>query len=121
MSVLWFVLIVPGVVAAYILILRPLLHAVPTFKQFYDEADGSWAKAWAVCGKSATVLWSYLLAALSVLWSILDPLAQTLGEPDLKSQIIDALKDHPQWGGYFLMSVSAITIAVRLRTIRKAQ
>jgi uncharacterized membrane protein YuzA (DUF378 family) len=76
---------------------------------------------WAVCGKSATILWSYLLSALAGLWSILDPLAQILGEPDLKAQIIDALKDHPQLVGYFLMGIAGVTVAARVRSIRKEQ
>ena len=108
--------IAPGVVAAYLMV-RPALHALPAFKHFYDEADTFWGKAWAVCGKSATMLWSYLLSALAGVWTVLDPLAQLFGDPELKAQIIDALKDHPQWAGYFLMGVSAITIIARMRSI----
>jgi hypothetical protein len=121
MNALWFILIAPGVVCAYLLLVRPVLAALPAFKSFFDEADTFWGKVWAVCGKSATVAWSYFLALLGAVGSMVDQLAQALGEPDLKVQIVDALKDHPQYAGYFLMGVSAVTIAARLRTIRKGQ
>jgi hypothetical protein len=106
-----------GEAGDYPLFVRPALHAVPAFKHFFDEADTFWGKVWAMCGKSATVAWGYLLGVLGVVGSLLDPLAQVLGEPNLKAQIVDALKDHPQWGGYFLIGLSAVTIAARMRTV----
>ncbi|MCA6108087.1 hypothetical protein [Bradyrhizobium cenepequi] len=113
----WFLLSC-GLAAAY-LIVRPAFHAIPAFKAFYDDADTFWRKAWAVCGKSATVLWGYVLSFLAAVWSILDPLAQLFGAPDIKQQILELLKDHPQYASYFLIGVSVVTIAARMRSIRK--
>jgi hypothetical protein len=103
---------------AYSFILRPVLHAMPAFKSFYDEADTFWGKVWAVCGKSATVAWSYFLGAIGAVWQMLDPIAQALGDPDLKAQIMDALKDHPQILSGLLIGIAFITIRARVRSIK---
>jgi hypothetical protein len=60
---LW-LLILPGLVVAYALFLRPLLRAMPALKTFYSEADGFWAKVWVVTGKSLTMAWGYLLMGI---------------------------------------------------------
>jgi hypothetical protein len=118
----WFLisLIGPGLACAYFFFLRPVLEAVPAFKKFYTDADGFWSKVWAVCGKSATMAWSYILAGVGVAVQALDPIASTLGDPDLKAQITGALQADPKILGYFAIAVSAITIAARLRSIKTA-
>lgn len=110
-------LIVPGLLAAYFMIARPLLKRIPSFEVFYDEADSFWAKVWALSGNSLTMLWGYLLAAVGTAFEVVDLLASALGDPDLniKQQVIDALKDHPSIAGWALMGISAITILARLR------
>lgn len=117
---MWMLLIVPGAICAYAFVLRPVLAAMPQFKKFYAEADGFWAKVWAVCGKSATMAWSYLLAGIGVLVQFIDPLAAALGDPDLHNQVTNALASDPKILGYFAMAVAAITLASRLRTIGKS-
>jgi hypothetical protein len=107
----WF-LILPGLLAAYFLFFRSILKAIPALKGFYAEADGFWAKVWAVCGKSVTMVWGYFLAAIGALSS-------ALGDPSIMAQITGALKEHPEYLGYVLMGVSAVTIATRLRSIGK--
>ena len=114
----WLLLIVPGVLAAYVLFVRPVLKALPELKAFYAEADGFWAKVWVIC-RSVTNVWAALLTGLGGLWQYLDPVATALGEPDLKQQILDLLKDHPSIVGYVLMVISGITLAARLRSIGK--
>lgn len=107
----WF-LILPGLFAAYFLFFRSILKAIPALKGFYSEADGFWAKVWAVCGKSVTMVWGYSLAALGAL-------SAAVGDPAIMAQIGSFLKNHPEALGYVMMAVSAITIASRLRSIGK--
>lgn len=113
-------LILPGLLAAYFIFLRPVLRAIPALKQFYDNADGFWAKVSAIGGHSASVAWGLFLSLVGTVFQWLDPIASALGEPDLKQQIIDALKDNPSYLADALMVISAVTIAARLRSIAKA-
>jgi len=117
MIIFWLILIVPGVVCAYAFWVRPVLAAMPQFQKFYAEADGFWAKVWAICGKSATMAWSYLLAGLGMLVQFIDPLAAAFGDPDLHNQVTSALSSDPKILGYFAMGIAAVTLASRLRTI----
>lgn len=116
-AILLAILIVPGLLAAYFILARPLLKKIPAFAKFYDEADGFWAKLWALSGKSLTMLWGYGLAAVGGSLQLLDMLAAALGDPslDLKTQVVQALKDNPSLAAYVLMGISAITIAARFR------
>lgn len=116
---IWVLFIVPGLVAAYVVFARPVLKALPALKGFYAEADTFWGKVWALSGRSATVAWSFVVAASSVAFDYVDPLAALLGAPDFKNQVMTLLKDNPQYLGYFAMLVSGITIAARLRSIAK--
>ena len=74
----------PGLVAAYFIFLRPVLKAIPTFKEFYAKADGFWAKVKALAGNSLTVAWSYFMAGVGFvmqwmpMWSKLKAVAHTL-------------------------------------------
>lgn len=115
------VLILPGLVFAYALLLRPLLRRIPAFKAFYDNADGFWAKAWAACGNSITVLWGYLLGGIAAAFSLVDQLGSALGDPNmnLKQQVMDALKDNPQYLGWALTGISVVTILARVRSLGK--
>ncbi len=108
----WF-LTLPGLIAAYFLFFRSILKAIPALKGFYSEADGFWAKVWAVCGRSVTMVWGYFLAGLGAL-------SAALGDPAIMAQVASILKDHPEFLGYGLMIISAITIATRLRSIAKS-
>ena len=117
--IIWISLIVPGLICVYGFFLRPVLAAMPQFKKFYAEADGFWAKIWAVCGKSATLAWSYILVGIGALVQFIDPMAAALGDPDLKSQVINTLQSDPKILGYVMMAISAITIAARLRSITR--
>lgn len=108
----WF-LILPGLIAAYFLFFRSVLKGIPALKGFYDQADGFWAKLWALCGRSVTMLWGYFLASLGAL-------SAALGDPAIMGQIMAVLKEHPEYLSYGLMAISAITIASRLRSIGKS-
>ena len=114
------ILVTPGLIAVYLMFLRPRLAAYPAFKEFYTEADGFWAKVWALCGKSITMAWSYILGGLGLIFNQLDGIAATLGDPNFKQQVADLLHSDPKYLGYFMMVVSAFTIASRLRSIAKS-
>jgi hypothetical protein len=118
---LWFLLITPGVIVAYALILRPLLHKIPALKAFYDQADTFWGKVWALCGKSLTIAWGFVLGGIGSAFSLVDQLGAALGDPslNLKQQVMDTLKDHPEYLGYILTGISAITITARVRSLMK--
>ncbi|MCK1445437.1 hypothetical protein IVB43_23920 [Bradyrhizobium sp. 48] len=113
------ILVVPGLVAIYLMFLRPRLAAYPALKNFYVEAGTFWGKVWALCGKSLTMAWSYCLAGIGFLLNQLDTIATTLGDPNFKQQVADLLHSDPKYLGYFMMVVSAFTIASRLRSIGK--
>ena len=110
-------LILPGLIVAYVLFARPLLRE--KFSGFYSDADGFWSKVWALCGKSATIAFSYVVQALGWVLQWIDPVASFLGDPDLRLQITDALQANPKILGYVLMAISALTIYARLRSIAK--
>lgn len=112
-------LILPGLGAAYFFFLRPVLRALPALKQFYDDADGFWAKVSAIGGHSASVAWGVFLSAVGFIMQWIEPLANMLGDPDIKSQVTNTLQANPKILGYALMGISAITIAARLRSITK--
>lgn len=113
----YLILIVPGLLAFYCLFLRKELSAMPAFKKFYTEADGFWAKVWAICGRSLTMAWSYILMGIGTLLNQLDGIAATLGDPNFKQQVTDFLHADPKYLGYFAMMVSGFTIAARLKSI----
>lgn len=110
-------LILPGLIAGYALIARPLLHRIPAFAAFYAEADGFWAKVWALCGNSLTVAWGYIVGGAGVALTAIGPIATMLGDPELKTQITSTLQGNPQVLGYVMFGISVITIAARLRSI----
>lgn len=117
----WIILaaVLPGLIVGYFLFLRPVLHAIPAFKEFYAEADGFWAKVWALCGKSVTMAWAFFLQAVSWALQWIDPIANMVGDPDLRQQITESLGANPKLLGYLLMAISFITIAARLRGFAK--
>jgi hypothetical protein len=117
--ILYSILIVPGLACGYVFWVRPVLEAMPAFKKFYTEADGFWNKVWAICGKSATMAWGYVLAGVGAAVQFIDPLASAVGDPNLHDQVTQALASDPKILGYFAMFVAAVTVASRLRTIGK--
>lgn len=112
-------LILPGLVAAYFMLLRPILRGLPALREFYAEADGFWSKVRALAGHSATLAWSYGVMAMGCALQWLDPLASLAGDPDFKSQVTSTLQANPKVLGYVLIGISAITIAARMRSIGK--
>lgn len=67
--------------------------------------------------KSLTVLWSYVLAAGGYAGTHLDDVGALLGDPDLKQQIVDTLKDRPDILGYVLGGIFVITFITRARSL----
>ena len=103
--IIFAVLVLPGLIVGYALFLRPVLRALPAFQQFYAEADGFWQKVWALCGKSATLAFAFLVQAVSWVLQWIDPIASFLGDPDFRQQLTEALQANPKVLGYVLMGV----------------
>lgn len=113
----WLALTVPGLlVAVYLLVLRPVLHALPQLKTFYAEADGFWEKVWALNWNSLTIAWSYFMTAVGITLEWLEPVAAALGDPDFKAQLADWLQADPKTLGRILMGIAVVNIAARLRS-----
>ena len=119
MKMLWLIPIVPGLIVSYAMFLRPVLHKIASLNKFYTEADGFWGKAWALCDKSVTMLWGYILGGIGTALALLDPIASTLGDPNFNTQVTTFLQGNPKYLGYFTIAVSIITLAARLRTLAK--
>jgi hypothetical protein len=119
MTLLWFILIVPGLACIYFMFIRRELEQLPPLRKFYAEADGFWAKAWALCGKSLTIAWSYIVMSIGAVLQLLDPIAASIGDPDFKNQIANLQLD-PKIMGYIAIAISLVTILSRIRSIGKA-
>ncbi|WP_247505723.1 hypothetical protein [Bradyrhizobium sp. 1] len=65
-----------------------------------------------------TIAWSYCIALAGALASIVDDLADTLGDPSVKDQIGSAIGDVKTTGRIMLV-ISVVTIIARLRTLRR--
>ena len=117
---IWFLLIMPGVICAYALVLRPFMRKIPALQKFYADADGFWATIWAYCGNSATIAAHFVLGGVGSAVALLDPIAKALGDPDLKDQIgsVTAHLD-PKVAGGVMIAISVVTIVARLRSIAK--
>lgn len=72
----------------------------------------------AACLHSMTIAWSYCLALAGALASIIDDLADALGDPGVKDQIGAAIGD-VKTTGRILLVISVVTIIARLRTLRR--
>jgi hypothetical protein len=75
-------------------------------------------KAKAFCLNSLTIAWGYLLAVLGLMLQLVDAAGDVLEDPAIKDQVSAAVGD-PAWTGRVLLVISIITLAARLRSIRK--
>jgi hypothetical protein len=116
---IYWLLILPGLVAAYLILLRPTLRGLPALAKYYRDADSFRAKFSALAGHSATLAWSYLVLLIGWLMQWLDPIASLLGDPDFKSEVTNTLQANPRILGYVLMVIAAVTIAARMRSMVK--
>src|ERR1700748_2344141 len=98
-------LILPGLICLYAMAIRPLLHKIPALAKFYTDADGFWAKLWALCGNSLTILWGHIMALVGIVLTGLDTIAPLVGDPNLKSQVQVALQSNPQYLGYISIAI----------------
>jgi hypothetical protein len=78
-----------------------------------------WTRIKASCLNSLTIAWGYVLAAVGLVMQGVDTLADALGDPSLHDQISAAVGD-AKTTGRILLSISVVTIAARLRSLRKA-
>ncbi len=116
---IWIPFTLVTLVLAYILVVRPILKAVPALKSFYADADTFWQKAKALAWNSLTVVWSYVLAVVGVVMQQLDDIARVIGDPDLKANLSTVIGADTRTLGYVLLGISALTLAARLRSIGK--
>lgn len=120
LTILMLILIFPGMICLYALILRPLMARIPALKDFYSRANGFWETLWAWCGNSVTILWAKILGGFGMMLELVDPLATALGDPQLKDQVTSALQSNPKYLGWFAIGVSIITISARLSSLGKS-
>jgi hypothetical protein len=71
------------------------------------------------CLNSLTVAWGYLLAFIGVILQLVDAAGEVLGDPGIKDQVSAAIGD-PTWAGRVLLAISIVTLAARLRSVRKS-
>ncbi len=109
----------PGLFVGYVLVLRPVLRALPMFKSFYADADGFWSKAWALCGQSATLAVSLGVQVVGWLLQAIEPVGAMLGDEELKQTIAEHLGTNPKVLGIVMTAISFITIAARLRGLAR--
>jgi len=76
------------------------------------------AKIKEICLHSATIAWSYCVALVGALASVIGEVADALADPTLKDQIATAIGD-ARTTGRILLGISIVTIIARLRTLRK--
>lgn len=115
---IWMCLTLVVLMLAYILILRPILKALPALRTFYAKADTFWLKAKALAWNSLTVAWSYLLAVAGFIMQQLDSIAGFFGDPDLKANLSAVIGADTRTLGYVLLSISVVTLLARLRSLR---
>ena len=77
-----------------------------------------WGNIKASCLHSLTIAWGYLLALLGGAMSLIDNIADAIGDPNLKDQISAAVGD-TRTTGRILLGISIVTIMARLRTLKK--
>ena len=117
---IWIILILPGLICAYVMLLRPFMRKIPALQKFYADADGFWQTLWAYCGNSATIAAHFVLGGIGSMVALMDPIARALGDQDLKDQIssVTAHLD-PKVAGGVMIAISMVTIVARLRSISK--
>ena len=76
------------------------------------------SKVKAACLHSLTIAWSYALAAVGGLMSVIDSVGAALGDPGLKGEVSAAIGD-ARTAGRILLGISVITILARLRSLKR--
>ena len=76
------------------------------------------SKLKAFCLHSLTIAWSYVLAIVGGAMSVVDSIADALGDPNLRDQISAAIGD-AKTTGRILLGISVITILARLRSLKR--
>jgi hypothetical protein len=105
-----------GVLGIY-LVIRPTLKALPQFKAFYAEADTIWQKAFALAYKSATVIVSYVGAAIGFALSQLGTVAALVGDPSFQAEVSKVIGADTRVLGVVMIGFSVIVFAARMRSI----
>lgn len=70
-----------------------------------------------VCAHSLTMAWAYVMGVVSFAMQEIDNFAALVGDNSFGKQVESLLGTDPKMLGRYLMAVSAITIAARLRGV----
>ncbi|WP_043159319.1 hypothetical protein [Bradyrhizobium sp. Ai1a-2] len=116
---MWTVLAASLAALGIYLVLRPTLHALPQLKAAYARADTFWGKAFALAHKSATIVVTYVGAAIGFLLEQLDTIARVVGDPSFQEQVSKVLGADTRVLGVVMIGFSAIVFASRMRSIIK--
>jgi hypothetical protein len=82
----------------------------------YRASTGTtWERVLATAEGSATVLWSYIVAAGGLVMQLAGQGAEIFNMPEIKDGIMKLLK--PEWVGGFLFLIGVMTVIARLRTL----
>lgn len=75
-------------------------------------------RIWAMCFRSVTIAWSYLLGIFGAVMSQLDGLAALLNDPGLTQNVQSLIGDAKSFGKW-LMVVAVVNIVARARSLIK--
>jgi len=78
-----------------------------------------WNRVKAACLHSATIAWSYFIAAVGAVMQGLDSILDILNDQSLKDNIHGIVGDTKTFG-QIMLGISVINIIARLRSLRKA-
>lgn len=76
-----------------------------------------WDKLKAMCLRSLTMAWSYVLAVVGAVMTRIDDLAALVGDSSFGQQVQNIIGADPKVLGKYLSIVALITIASRVRGI----
>jgi len=91
--------------------LRPVLRGDAAVQEVLCRGRWLLGKVWAVCGKSATLAWSYILVGIARWCSSSIPWRAAARRSRPQESVTNTLQADPKILGYVMMAISAITIA----------
>jgi hypothetical protein len=81
-----------------------------------EKVKAFFRRLWAMCLRSATIAWSYVLGAAGAVMNYIDQLAALFNDTTFGAQVQTVLGD-PKAIGKWLMVVAGINIATRVRSM----
>lgn len=103
----------------YVLWLRPVLEKIGIVRPLPDDVSGVRNRLSAYIGQSWTIAWQWIVGAVGTAFTLVLSFAETIGQPELKAQIAQVFKDHPQGVTLGFIIVALITGMARMRSLGK--